>query len=304
MVTPIQQLTADLFEAQQVQVFVKRDDLTDPLISGNKWRKLQFNIQEILKTPHKRVLTFGGAFSNHIAAVAAAAHQHQFEAIGIIRGERPEPLNPTLQQAQAHGMNLHFVDRATYRNKYEATNMKIWRKQFGDFFCLPEGGTNQLAVKGCIEVISELQQQLGTLPDYICLSAGTGGTASGFIIGATDKATRIEVFPALKGDFIAKDIQALMSSHSENHIYNWDLCLDYHFGGYAKFNQALIDFMNDFKVNHGIELDPIYTGKLFFGVLDRIKEGQYPANSSILLYHSGGLQGRKGFESRFGPLLH
>ncbi|MCB0644107.1 MAG: pyridoxal-phosphate dependent enzyme, partial [Phaeodactylibacter sp.] len=280
MLTPIQELESSLLHEQAVRVWVKRDDLTDPLISGNKWRKLRYNIEAICATEHRRALTFGGAFSNHIAAVAAAGHRYRFTTIGLIRGDRPKQLNPTLQLAADQGMELHFIDRQQYRNK-EAL-LSHWQERAAPFFVIPEGGSNTLALRGAAEVIPELNRQMNPMPEIICLSAGTGGTAAG-LLAALEGSSRVEVFPALKGDFLGEVIEQLVESYKGLKPRNWELITDYHFGGYAKFSPELIQFINAFKQAQGIELDPIYTGKLFFAVFDRIRKGIYPPGSRVLI---------------------
>jgi 1-aminocyclopropane-1-carboxylate deaminase/D-cysteine desulfhydrase-like pyridoxal-dependent ACC family enzyme len=295
--TPLQLITNDLLQSKKINLYIKREDLNHLTIQGNKFRKLKYNLAAAKVEGKTTLLTFGGAFSNHIYAVAAAGKAFDFRTIGVIRGERIEPLNPTLAFAEANGMKLHFVTRSAYRNKYDVDFTNDLKRQFGDFYLVPEGGSNALAVKGCAEIIDEIDLDF----DVICSAVGTGGTLAGLILGTQDKG-KVLGFPALKGgDFLKDEIEILLKNKSENK--NWDLIIDYHFGGYAKFKPELIDFMNDFKRQFDIQLEPIYTGKMLFGIFDLIKNDFFKANTTIIAIHTGGLQGVEGFNKRFGDLL-
>ena len=276
----------DIIVLDHFQVSIKRDDLLHPLISGNKFRKLKYNLEEAKKLQHDTLLTFGGAFSNHILAVAAAGNEFGFKTIGIIRGEElagKYSQNPTLQKAEQLGMNFVFVSREEYRYKAEAKYIEDLRQKYGDFYLIPEGGTNALAVKGCEEIVTLDDAEF----DYVCCAVGTGGTISG-IINCSKPCQKVLGFPALKGDFLQEDIRKFATND------NWELITDYHFVGYAKTTPQLIDFMNDFYDQYKIPLDPIYTGKMVFGVFDLIKKNYFSKNAKILLIHTGGLQGIKG----------
>jgi 1-aminocyclopropane-1-carboxylate deaminase len=269
-----------------IQLSIKREDLVHPFISGNKYRKLKYNITEAKLLNSKKLLTFGGAFSNHIAATAYAGSADGFETIGIIRGEELETKvssNPTLKFAKSCGMEFLFVSREAYRKKTDPTFLKKLKEKFGDFYLIPEGGTNDLAVKGCEEILNPEDDFF----DYICTCVGTGGTISG-IINASKSHQKILGFPALKGDFLNQDIRKFAIQE------NWELVKDYHFGGYSKIKPELITFINTFKRDYNIPLDPIYTGKMMFGIFDLIKNGFFPKNSKILAIHTGGLQGIAG----------
>ena len=250
-----------------VSIAIKREDLIHPFISGNKYRKLKYNIKEAKKVGKTTLLTFGGAFSNHIAAVAYAGKEYNFKTIGMIRGEelgKKEALNPTLQFAQACGMQFKFVSRDAYRSKADSHFIDNLKHEFGDFYLLPEGGTNDLAVKGCEEILETDDFKF----DYICCAVGTGGTIAG-LINASKKHQKILGFPALKGDFLQQDIRKFANQE------NWELITDYHFGGYGKIKPELITFINKFKKNYNIPLDPIYTGKMMFGIFDLIEKGYF-----------------------------
>ena len=216
----------------------------------------------------------------------------------MIRGERIEPLNPTLQFAESNGMQLHFVTRSAYRNKYQPEFIQKLKSKFDDFFLVPEGGSNALAVKGCAEIIDEIDIDY----DYVCSAIGTGGTLAGLILG-TNNYGKVLGFPALKGgDFLQKDIVNLLDNNANNYT-NWQLITDYHFGGYAKFKPELIDFINDFKRQFNIQLEPIYTGKMLFGIFDLIQKDFFEKGTTIIAIHTGGLQGIDGFNQRFGDLI-
>jgi len=276
-------------EGSSITLFIKREDELHPLISGNKYRKLKYNLAQAQEEKKTTLLTFGGAFSNHILAVAAAGKQYGFETIGVIRGEELADKvveNPTLLRAKELGMVFEFVSREAYRGKNEAAFEKRLIDKFGDFYLLPEGGTNDLAVKGCEEILSEQDKMF----DYVCCAVGTGGTLSG-LINCSKSGQQILGFPALKGDFLKEDI----CSFAKNK--NWELITDYHFGGYAKISEELISFINEFHQKHQVPLDPIYTGKMVFGVMDLIKKKKFPDNAKILMIHTGGLQGVAGMNN-------
>jgi 1-aminocyclopropane-1-carboxylate deaminase len=268
------------------QLFIKPEYLIHPYISGNKYRKLKYNLIEAEKRKNHTLLTFGGAFSNHVAAVASAGKEFGFKTIGIIRGEElisKIESNPTLSFAKSCGMTFKFVSREDFRSKTQSDFLNRLKEEFGDFYHIPEGGTNELAVKGCEEILTKDDSEF----DYICCSVGTGGTISG-LINASLPHQKILGFPALKGDFLSEEITKFAVNK------NWELITDYHFGGYAKINDELIAFINTFKTLHNVPLDPIYTGKMVFGIYDLIEKGYFPKHSKILVIHTGGLQGVEG----------
>ena len=273
-----------------IELQIKREDRIHPEISGNKYRKLKYNILEAKKLGFKKLLSFGGAFSNHIAALAAAGREFDFKTIGIIRGEELQGKindNPTLKFAQSCSMQFKFVDRTSYREKNSKEFIENLKKEFSDFYLIPEGGTNTLAIQGCEEILNKEDSCF----DFICCSIGTGGTISG-LINSSNPNQLILGFPALKGDFFKKEIVKFTDKS------NWELITDYHFGGYAKVNKALIDFINEFKMETNIHLDPVYTGKMMFGIRDLIKKGFFPKGSKILAIHTGGLQGIEGMNKQ------
>lgn len=271
------------FEQSQIYLAVKRIDQIDPFISGNKYFKLKYNVQEAVRQGSKSLVTFGGAFSNHIAAVAAVGNRLKLDTIGIIRGDELKslPRNTTLAQAEAHGMQLHFVSRQEYRQRHDAAYLQQLKQTFTHAYLIPEGGTNLEAVKGCMDILSVEDQQF----DTICCAVGTGGTFAG-LIEASALHQNLIGFAVLKGDFLKDEVRQWTSKH------NWHVQSDYHFGGYAKTNAELQKFMQQFEQDYGILLDPIYTNKMFFGLFDLIQKGYFAKGTRILVIHTGGLQGR------------
>jgi len=293
--TKNEQIFLPFLEEKKVELFIKREDEIHPFVSGNKFRKLKYNIREAKSQQKKVLLTFGGAFSNHIVATAVAGNLSGFKTIGVIRGdelgkdvEKTLASNSSLREARKNGMQFQFVSREQYRNKSSKEFISELEKQFGDFYLIPEGGTNDLAIKGCEEILIEEDNKF----DYICCAIGTGGTISG-LINSVKTHQNIIGFPALKGDFLTKEIQQLVRKND-----NWSLETEYHFGGYGKYNVELIHFINDFKEKTKLLLDPIYTGKMLFGILDKIAKNKFAENSKILAIHTGGLQGITGVNQK------
>ena len=272
------------------QVSLKPDYLIHPTVSGNKYRKLKYNLEKAQSENYKGILTFGGAFSNHIAATAAAGQALNIPTVGIIRGEelasKPE-LNTTLKYAQSCGMHLEFVSRSTYKQKTNPAYLKTLLESFEDFYIIPEGGTNALAIKGCEEILTEKDHAF----DTICCAVGTGGTIAG-LINSSLPTQKIIGFPALKGGFLNEDICKFATQP------NWELWEAYHFGGYAKVDSKLITFMNHFKTTYKIPLDPVYTAKMMYGIFDAIQTGEIPKDAKVLAIHTGGLQGIEGMNLR------
>lgn len=289
-----QQVHIPVLQEKNVQLFIKREDEIHPFVSGNKFRKLKYNIRHAKEAGFKSIVTFGGAYSNHIAATAVAGKLYGLKTIGIIRGEElgvdvenTIRTNATLRQARENGMQFDFVSREAYQKKEDSSFLRALEEQYGEFYLVPEGGTNDLAVKGCEEILTNED----ALFDYICCCVGTGGTISGLIRSAKEH-QKIIGFPALKGDFLVEEIEQFVGRKS-----NWELNTKYHFGGYAKYQPELIHFINEFKKETNIQLDPIYTGKMAFGVLNMIKNEQLSKGSKVLMIHTGGLQGIQGFNA-------
>ncbi len=269
-----------------ISLYLKREDLLHPFISGNKYRKLKYNLTAAAAAHYKTILTFGGAYSNHIAALAYAAKINGYTSVGIIRGDEFKDhvsSNPTLKFAVDCGMKLEFVSRKEYRDKDSDIFLKKLVEKFDRFYLLPEGGTNSLAVKGCSEILIPEDFEF----DYICCAAGTGGTAAG-ILQSMEKHQELLIFPALKGVSFDKVIEDYSAKK------NWKQINNYEFGGYGKITPALITFINNFYKSTAIPIDPVYTSKMLFGVMDLIVNGFFPKGSKILAIHTGGLQGVQG----------
>jgi 1-aminocyclopropane-1-carboxylate deaminase len=284
--TPLQELHDQLFEKAAVRLFVKRDDLIHPEVSGNKWRKLKYVLQDVLVLKKDKVLTFGGAYSNHLYALAAAGKELGLKTIGVVRGEKPAQESATLQFCRQKGMELHFVSREEYRLRDSAEYLSSLESRFGSPYIIPEGGTTTLALPGVAELVPEVEAQLPTSPVYYGVAAGTGGTAAGLLSAGAN----VVAFSALKGgDFLKADIMDLIRETAKTGTL--DLQTGYHFGGYAKYNAELLDFIVDFKTRFGIQLEQVYTGKMFYGLFDMIAKGHFPEGSTIVAVHTGGLQG-------------
>ena len=286
------EISFPVLKEKEVRLFIKRIDKIHPFVSGNKWFKLKYNLLEAQKQGLNTLLTFGGAYSNHIAATAFAAQEKGLKSIGIIRGEQHLPLNPTLCFAIESGMKLHYVSRSYYREKTIPDFLEKLKVQFGDFYLIPEGGTNELAIQGAAEILDSNDTQ-----DYICCAVGTGGTITGIIDASNDKQTVIG-FPAIKGfEQLEKDID------NRTNATNYKFINDYVGNGYAKINKDLVNFINEFNTTHNVPLDAIYNGKMMLGILDLVAKDYFPKGSSILAIHSGGLQGNKGMSERLGVCL-
>lgn len=282
----IQQLNEPFLKFHDIALSVLREDLIHPLTGGNKWRKLKYNLQAAKEQGYKQILTFGGAFSNHLVATAVSGKQAGFKTIGLVRGEETLPLNRSLQIASEHGMQLHYISREAYRNYREhATHHQKLVQQFGDSYIVPEGGSNLLAVKGCAEIIEDIKTDF----DVICVAVGTGATLAG-IISALKPGQQALGFCVLKNASAVKtDID---SWFNEIKIINsnWRLIEDYHFGGYAKSNTELRKFTEHFTTQHNILIEPVYTGKLFYGIYNLIRKNFFRKGTRILAVHTGGLQ--------------
>ncbi|MHA3052191.1 1-aminocyclopropane-1-carboxylate deaminase/D-cysteine desulfhydrase [Acinetobacter sp. ANC 4640] len=273
-----------LMQCNDIQLDLKRLDLVHPQISGNKFYKLKYNLQQAQQQDKTAVLTFGGAYSNHIAATAYAAQMLGLESIGIIRGEElaQRPLNPTLQTAHEMGMQLEFISRQIYQQRHEPDFIQQLQQQFPDCYLIPEGGTNALAIQGCQEILTS--EDLNHY-DVFCCAVGTGGTLSG-LIQASDSRHQLLGFSALKGEFLTQEVKQFTDKS------NWKILDDYCCGGYAKTSPELIQFIQTFEQQYQIPLEQVYTGKMLMGIFDLIQQGFFQKGSRILAIHTGGLQGR------------
>ena len=348
--TPIQEVHDPLLDRHGVRLWVKRTDLVHPIISGNKWYKLKYNLLAARQQGYATLLSFGGAYSNHIHALAGAGREYGFRTIGMIRGEPCEPLNPTLQFAVEHGMELHYLNRADYRLKQSPQIIEQLHQQFGEFYLVPEGGTNALAVQGCSEMLTDVSDEF----DVVACACGTGGTLAGVIAGLNGERRALGVAVLKGGEFLRDEVQRLLEGRNVQHnvnyevipppsrstqragikglgggdqsavlnatqfgkyvfkspppnpllegggaktypFDNWQINCDHHHGGYAKATPELLAFMQRFEDEHGIPLDPVYTGKLLFALYELIGQQQFARGATLLAIHSGGLQGRAGF---------
>ena len=314
--TPLTPIKSSLFDEYQVKVWIKRDDLNHPTVQGNKWHKLKNNLLHAKKQGKDTLITFGGAYSNHIAATAAAAKTEGFQSIGIIRGDelenKPEKWSDTLKTAFNNGMQLKFISRQTYHQKENVLFLSDLKKQYPSAFIIPEGGSNQYAVLGFEDLVKDINEQCPEWTHIYC-AVGTGGTLAGLIHFSQIhqkqnnslqpySPKKILGVPVLKqGEYLVPQIQNLLQE-SENikdkkannmTDINWKLLTQYHDGGYAKQSANGKNFQNSFEKEFSILLDPVYTSKMVYAFYDQLKTGKIPKGSNIILLHTGGLQGRK-----------
>lgn len=283
---PLQQLQDELITSRGLNVYLLRTDLNHPHISGNKLYKLKYNLEAACRSNKQVLVTFGGAFSNHIAAVAAAGKTYGFKTIGIIRGEAYHPLNPTLQFASDQGMYLEYVTRDLYRQK--GTLLHYIKEKFGEnFFLIPEGGSNELGVEGCKEIVKQIPVHF----DHICCSCGTGTTLTGIILSIEERQKALG-FQVLKApNYIHGEVNRQLETAGHQKT-NWCVFDNYHFDGYAKIKAELMAFIQQFESRHRIPLDPVYTGKMMFGLYDLMQRDHFKKGDTIVAVHTGGLQGK------------
>lgn len=285
--SPIQKVEHPLLKEEHIQLFVKREDLIHTLVSGNKWRKLKYNLQHAKANRLSKIVTFGGAFSNHIHAIAAACKAFELNVTGFIRGEY-DPDNPTLQFAKDAGMDLKFIDRSSYREKEKSTIVNTFLKAEKNYLLVPEGGTNDLAYEG----LRELAEEINNTPyDIIMVSAGTGGTASG-ILNHLSPNKELWVFSSLKSEYLYEEILKKVPISKKKQL---KFIPHYHFGGYGKIPEQLVNFINDFYSKTNLQIDPIYNGKLVKGFFDLLQTKKLDKSKSYLWVHTGGLQGIEAY---------
>jgi 1-aminocyclopropane-1-carboxylate deaminase len=279
---PLIKVIDPLLEKKRITLYIKREDLIHPYIFGNKWYKLKYNLIEAGRQKTRTLLTFGGAYSNHIFAVAAAGSIFGFRTIGIIRGEEHLALNPVLKFARQRKMLINYVNRSDYRRKTDQEFIDKLYRVYGEFYLLPEGGSNLFALKGCTEIPSTINIQY----DYICTAVGTGGTIAGLIAGV-DKGIKVLGFPVLKGaQFLEQDTKRLLSQFNYSANGNYEMFFDYHFGGFAKTNNDLISFIKEFHKKNNIKPDRIYFGKMLYGIFDLIGKNYFAENKTIIALNS------------------
>jgi 1-aminocyclopropane-1-carboxylate deaminase len=280
--SPVQELADERLDARGVRLYLKRDDLIHGEIPGNKWRKLKYNLAAAAEQGNSMLLTFGGAYSNHIRATAAAGHYFGFSTIGVIRGEDHLPLNPSLAYAVDRGMRLSYMDRTTYRNKNSPAVTESLLREFGDFYLVPEGGSNALAVRGCAELPAEISVEF----DVICCPCGTGGTLAGVAAGLQPGRQAVG-FSALKGgDFLVDDVRRLQGEFG-NVSANWSIETSYHFGGFARRTPELDGFIENFRDRQGMVLDWVYVAKMMYGIFDLVERGRFTAGATIVAIVTG-----------------
>lgn len=281
--SPVDEIEDERTQRAGARVLLKRDDLIHPEVSGNKWRKLKYNIEAARRRGARTLLTFGGAYSNHVVATAAVGARLGFETIGVIRGEEHVPLNPHLQFAVSRGMRLSYLDRSTYREKTSEAVIEGLREEFGDFYLIPEGGSNAEAVRGCAELAAEIDASV----DVVMCAVGTGGTLAGLAGGLGSDQSAIGV-PVLKGGgFLEDDIVRLQEQVYGERVGSWRLVLVYHFGGYAKRPPELDAFIDDFEQRHGLRLDWVYEAKMMFALFDLIERDEFHRGTTIMAVISG-----------------
>ena len=281
--SPLEELRDDRLTSAGLWLFLKRDDLINPDIPGNKWRKLKYNLATAKEQGHQVLLTFGGAYSNHIRATAKAGHYFGFTTIGVIRGEEHLPLNPSLDSAVRHGMRLTYLDRAAYREKMSPEVIAMLHRQFGEFYLLPEGGSNAEALRGCAEIPGEIDRSF----DLICCPSGTGGTLAGLAHGLRP-GQRALGFSVLKGgEFLEDEVSGFQREAFGTLSGNWSIECGFHFGGFAKRKPALDQFIADFDERHGLCLDWVYVAKMMYGIFALAEEGTFPAGTTIVALITG-----------------
>ena len=291
----VEQFHYPLFKKHKLNVYIKRDDLIHPIISGNKWRKLKGNLAEAKRLNKTGILSFGGAYSNHIHALAYACHQHRLSSIGVIRGEQHYQDNFTLAWARHWQMQLKFVDRQTYRKRQEDVYLAKLSATFPDHFIVPEGGTNPFALSGVGEIISELEQQLDY--DTIMLPVGSGGTISGLINADHNQHNILGVAVLKQSEYLLGEIAQLLPPSARSYK-NWQLLSQYHGGGYAKFSPQHAQQIREVINESQVPFEPVYSGKMLLALIDLVESGYFPAHHTIVLLHTGGLQGLGGLAER------
>lgn len=299
------EIKTDFLEKRGIKLFIKRDDLIHREVSGNKWRKLKYNI-ELCRTKKKSgILTFGGAYSNHLVATAAACHLAKIDSIGIIRGdELSVNSNATLQRCASYGMQLIFISREKYSMRGEKEFQEKLMNTYPEYQLVPEGGANYYGMIGCQEIMQEVSIPV----DHIFVAQGTTTTSCGIAMTLMDS-QRLHVVPVLKKFDSRKEMHELWkwagfdNEIIEEWLENVEILDSYHFGGYGKYTDELLDFIGKFYKDHAVKLDPVYTGKAMYALMNEIKTGSYD-NQTILFIHTGGVQGTEGIEKRSGRIIY
>tara|TARA_B110000211_G_scaffold142724_1_gene162842 strand:+ start:3145 stop:4104 length:960 start_codon:yes stop_codon:yes gene_type:complete len=294
-ISAIQTINHPIFKQHKISVQIKRDDQIDKVISGNKWRKLKYNLRHAKAIGADGIITFGGCFSNHIHACALACKQQQLSAIGIIRGEQSNHNNYTLSWAQHWGMQLSFVDRKTYRFRNDLDYLQRLQKQYPNYLIVPEGGSNSLALTGMAEVIDELNHQCEF--DTIMSPVGSGGTLAGLILGDKAQHEILGISVLKQQNYLEQHVNELLPEHAKSY-QNWQIMNQFHRGGYAKFTPDDAQRIHSFAQHVGVGFEPVYSGKMILALLDLMQAGYFSEHQRIVLLHTGGLQGLAGMFDR------
>ncbi len=300
-ISPLQRLNDAIFDRSGLEVYIKRDDLLTPY-GGNKWRKLKYNFFRMKAEGYNEVLTFGGPFSNHVYASATLAKEHNLKATLFIRGSVDDSNNPVFIHARICGVKLVGLDRKTYANRYSPDFKFGLMSEYPTAYVIPEGGANQEGLKGCEEIVSDVIGQINTRPDLWVVATGTGNTACGLASQLQDD-EKVIAIAALRAAIMQPAWErslGMISKSAQRHLMLSDA---YNFGGMARWNDELISFIMNFERQHGILLDPIYTGKAMYALFDLAAKGQFERGSSIVFVHTGGMPGRLSFNYRYGDIL-
>ncbi|TKB47872.1 1-aminocyclopropane-1-carboxylate deaminase/D-cysteine desulfhydrase [Thalassotalea mangrovi] len=292
--SPIQSIEHPLLQQQRIKVWVKRDDLIHPIISGNKWRKLTANIENCIALGQNQVVSFGGAYSNHIHALAFAGKQFGIKTTGIIRGESRYASNYTLRWAEHWGMQLRFVNRNTYRLREDPVFLSDLQRQFPLARIIPEGGSNKLALRGVGQLIDELDKQLSF--DYLLCPVGSGGTLAGLIQGSDNRHQILGISVLKQQDYLHAQVEHLLDNPQR--YRNWQILNQYHCGGYGKFQPSHLQKMCDLQQQLSLPIEPVYSGKMLLAFWEMMQQHQFAPGSRIVLLHTGGLQGLGGMLER------
>lgn len=291
-----------LLEERQVRLFMLRDDLLHPGISGNKWRKLKFNIQKAWELSAETLITVGGFHSNHIAAVAHAGKIFGFKTVGLVQGYSAQPESPTIKQAKSLGMDIQLLDKSAFKQAMQS-NANEWKRKYDNAYFIPMGGGNLLGVKGCVEIAHEIHP----LSTHVTSSCGTGSTLAGIALGAKNDLIVQGFTPFKNGSFLRNDIQEYLDGYPAKQQPAFELITSYAGGKFGSLPKEMAIFIEQFYTDTHIALDGIYNGKMMFGIFDLLRQGGYPKNSVITAIHTGGVQGNAGLNAKYGynlPELH
>jgi len=300
----LDKLISSKHESRGISIYIKRDDLIHPEVSGNKWRKLKYNIEVCINGKKTGILTFGGAYSNHLLAAASACQLAGLKSVGIVRGdELNSQSNHTLQRCSELGMELKFISREEYRMIPDKSYLADVAHEFPNFHIVPEGGANYYGMIGCQEILKEIDVEF----DVVFVAQGTTATSCGLLLGLQED-QELYAVPVLKGfdslsemksifQFSGMEEEWLEEAFSRLNVLN-----EYHFGGYGKYDDELLNFIKTFYIDHGIKLDPIYTGKAMFAMMKELDDDKWNGKSVVFI-HTGGIQGVSSVEAKSGVLL-